>query len=468
MDPGGFRRLAGYSMGLLPLLCAVFKLVSAAAAPAVAGVAAVAAVVPSSPSSSLQTGLSSEWNASQWELVLLTAAATTQGARCLDGSPGGYQIRRGKPGNTRWVVFHQGGGWCYSDELCAARANSNLGSSEAWTADYTDFYEGGSLFLTPPFREATLVYALYCDGGSWAGNAEDPVVTALNSSAPAQTIYYRGRRLLDALYDHLLSADTADGGGLATASELLFAGCSAGALTVYMHADYVSGRMPPSVKTVALADAMFSIATPDFEGVRAEPQMMSWVFDAMNCSASVNQACLAANPNGTACMFGANVAPYIHTPTFVLNSKYDTWQGGGIIGAGACASNITNCSAALQAFWAGYGRRMVSALQSLPPQHGGFLSNCQAHCQTGSCSWAGHQAGMAAHPSCGPYPKTGLTVDGMQMGQAFTTWYNASIAALGKAAGSFDTAAATGNHRYIETCDIHTCGTDGRGRPGQC
>ena len=61
-----------------------------------------------------------DWNASKWELVLLTEAANTTGAVCLDGSPGGYQIRRGKPGNTRWVVFHQGGGWCYSDEICAA------------------------------------------------------------------------------------------------------------------------------------------------------------------------------------------------------------------------------------------------------------------------------------------------------------------------------------------------------------
>ena len=375
-----------------------------------------------------------------------------------------------------------------TDCLRLQRANTNLGSSASWTADYTDFYSGGALFLTPPFSEATLVYAMYCDGGSWAGNAKDPVVAAPNSSAPAQQIYYRGRPLLDALYDHLLSA-----GGLATASELLFAGCSAGALTVYMHADYISGRMPSSVKTVALADAMFSIDTPNFQGVRAFPQKMSWVFAAMNCSASVNQACLAANSNGTACMFGANVAPFITTPTFVLNSKYDTWQAGGIIGAGTCGKNITGCSTDLQKFWAGYGSRMVSMLQSLPPQHGGFLSNCQAHCQAGTCSWAGHQAGAAVHPSCGPYPRTGLTVDGMQMGQAFTTWYNASMVALalsssssggggsggggGGSSGSSDTGTANGRgwdhhsaatYRYIETCDIHTCGSDGRGRPGQC
>ena len=52
-----------------------------------------------------------------------------RGAVCLDGSPGGYQIRRGAPGNTRWVVFHQGGGWCNNDENCAERANTALGSS---------------------------------------------------------------------------------------------------------------------------------------------------------------------------------------------------------------------------------------------------------------------------------------------------------------------------------------------------
>ena len=45
------------------------------------------------------------WNASKWELVMLTDAAKT-GAVCLDGSPGGYQIRPGAPGNKRWVIAH--------------------------------------------------------------------------------------------------------------------------------------------------------------------------------------------------------------------------------------------------------------------------------------------------------------------------------------------------------------------------
>jgi hypothetical protein len=49
--------------------------------------------------------------ATPWSRVMLTDA-TKRGARCLDGSPGGYFLRRGDP--KRWIVFMQGGGWCTS------------------------------------------------------------------------------------------------------------------------------------------------------------------------------------------------------------------------------------------------------------------------------------------------------------------------------------------------------------------
>jgi hypothetical protein len=181
--------------------------------------------------------------------------------------------------------------------------------------------------------------------------------------APLQTIYYRGRLLLDGLITNLLA------NGLAGASELLVAGCSAGGLTVYIHADYIVSRMPATVKTAALADAMFSIHTASFDGGMKFPDAMKWLFEAMNCSGSVNQACLAAHPaNGDVCMFGANTAPFIKTPLFVLNSMYDTWQAGAIIDAGACGKNISSCSVPLQQFWHTYGEKMVTVLRDLPPQ----------------------------------------------------------------------------------------------------
>ena len=43
---------------------------------------------------------------------------------------------------------------------------------------------------------------------------------------------------------------------------MLFAGCSAGGLTTYIHADYVTESLKtraPSAKVVAVADAMYSL-----------------------------------------------------------------------------------------------------------------------------------------------------------------------------------------------------------------
>ena len=53
---------------------------------------------------------------------------------------------------------------------------------------------------------------------------------------------------------------------------------------------------------------------------------------------------------------------------------------------------------------------MVTAAMSLPPQHGAFIANCRAHCQTGTeQAW------------------TGTTVNGTAMGAAFVEWYQHTV-----------------------------------------
>lgn len=84
----------------------------------------------------------------------------------------------------------------------------------------------------------------------------------------------------------------------------------------------------------------------------------------------------------------------------------------------------------MQSFWAAYSDIMVSKAQALPAQHGVFLGNCPAHCQTGISSWEA------------------TTIDGIAMGNAFSEWYAARVAGDNKP------------YRYIATCDIKPCGTD--------
>ena len=46
------------------------------------------------------------------------------------GSPGAFWIRESPTGSTKWIVMFEGGGWCYEEADCVARAASDLGSSD--------------------------------------------------------------------------------------------------------------------------------------------------------------------------------------------------------------------------------------------------------------------------------------------------------------------------------------------------
>ena len=51
-------------------------------------------------------------------------------ARCLDGSPGAYYLRKGTPGNKTWVFMLEGGGLCSHKDDCTERSTTDLGSSK--------------------------------------------------------------------------------------------------------------------------------------------------------------------------------------------------------------------------------------------------------------------------------------------------------------------------------------------------
>jgi O-palmitoleoyl-L-serine hydrolase len=294
---------------------------------------------------------------------------------------------------------------------------------------------------------------MYCDGGSWTGNISEPISAPPKAGAANVTIYYRGRRLLDALIDHLLEPVQ----GLASATDLLFGGCSAGGLTAYAHADYVASRMPRTVNTLAIADAMFALNSNSYLNTPLFPARMQWGYKAWDSGPSLNQDCVKAlggvdGSDGWKCMFGGVAAGFVKTPLFVINSKYDTWQEKAIIGANVTITSPSIPPAA-KAFWVDYGDTMVEMLEALPTQHGYFVSNCPAHCQTGTTSsW------------------TGMSIGGIIMGEAFVAWHQAHSlptagvgvgpAATGASASSGATATVSASTRAVEHCAVTTCGSD--------
>lgn len=177
--------------------------------------------------------------------ILSPAVVAAHGAACLDGSPPAMYYA---PANTtddpsaatRWVLYFKGGGWCYNETLCAARAKGELGSSTDLPPTSSDYGHG---FLSPEREENTVFYNAhrvllwYCDGASFAGNREGTVAVG------NQTLYFRGLHNLRATVAELTASY-----GLDKAKEVLLSGGSAGGLAAFLHADYVRTLLPATVQ----------------------------------------------------------------------------------------------------------------------------------------------------------------------------------------------------------------------------
>ena len=90
--------------------------------------------------------------------------------------------------------------------------------------------------INPSLYNWNVVFVKTCDGGSWTGNRSDPV------DVGGTTLYYRGRAILDAVVDALLSSPFPAASGLrrsiTDATDVVIGGGSAGALGVYLNVEH--------------------------------------------------------------------------------------------------------------------------------------------------------------------------------------------------------------------------------------
>ena len=98
-------------------------------------------------------------------------------ARCLDGSPPAYYVRRGTgSGSQKWFVYFEGGGWSMSYDNSLERAKTILGSSKSYevceTAKSMKFYKSADPSQNPLMHNWNVVHIRYCDSSSYSGDAE--------------------------------------------------------------------------------------------------------------------------------------------------------------------------------------------------------------------------------------------------------------------------------------------------------
>ena len=92
---------------------------------------------------------------------------------CLDGSAPGYYIRPGAGDSTeKWIVHLMGGGWCRKGlEDCYNRTRTEYGTTKLWPDSLPlDGFLSDDPAVNPDFHNWNMVYVIYCDGSSFAGN----------------------------------------------------------------------------------------------------------------------------------------------------------------------------------------------------------------------------------------------------------------------------------------------------------
>ncbi|CAE7687223.1 PAE7 [Symbiodinium sp. CCMP2592] len=314
-------------------------------------------------------------------------------ARCLDGSPVNLYLARGvHAGRKKWVINFQGGGWCttspssasafgYSHEedvahpdLCEDRAKGYHGSSST-DRDFRDFedkgYLSGNPSVNPMMYNWNRVMIRNCDGTMFLSSHGE-------LSTSSGRLHFRGRDNAFAAIEVLLQH------GLADASDVLLAGCSAGAVAAVVLADELRRRVEEAVAArggrvfvAALAD---SGVFPSWAAAEAPPGTLHFpslaeLFALGNVSGALPQGCLEQG-HGWRCLLLGTALPFVRTPAFALQSLVDSWSLTPRPTAGALASLNGHMSELI--------------VGSIKGPHGAALDNCVHHCKAwGEIFWGG-------------------------------------------------------------------------------
>ena len=192
----------------------------------------------------------------RWERVDLPSTS------CLDGSPAAFFYRRPIAGSnsttTKFVLYPEGGGWCFSPVDCVARTQTDVGTSSNYPSTSRAPGGGAGYFYDPAgnpstgteFMDGAVVHLKYCDGASFAGSSRIKVLADYEQlqmgkrelpEGSRATVTFGGRAILEAALTVLMSPERPF--GMRHATHVLLSGCSAGGLAALLSAEVVRQRV---------------------------------------------------------------------------------------------------------------------------------------------------------------------------------------------------------------------------------
>ncbi len=211
--------------------------------------------------------------------TLFADLAATPHAVCNDGTPAAFLYRPGYgAAASRWVIYLDEGGECSTQAECTARQHrgiTNISSEPYRTGGAKIKPEAGILSTdpaqNPDFYDANLVQIAYCSSDYWSGEKTGNIaMTAAQIRASGSILnwYFDGHGVVQGVIGLLQKSY-----GLNNATDVLLAGGSAGAVGIYMNANFVSGMLPLSTRFAAAADSGYAMsAYPDYDPLTGQVQ----------------------------------------------------------------------------------------------------------------------------------------------------------------------------------------------------
>ncbi|XP_045196487.1 palmitoleoyl-protein carboxylesterase notum1-like [Mercenaria mercenaria] len=250
---------------------------------------------------------------------------TNETVTCNDGSPAGYFIRKSY-GSKKWIIFLEGGWYCFDDVSCQMRWASNMKkfmSSKGWPKKRK---VTGILSWNPEenpyYFHSNIVYIPYCSSDTWSGTA--PKGTNGNEFA------FMGSLILEEVIKDLIPR------GLKHATKLILTGSSAGGTGVLINLDRVANQMAelaPEVEVRGIADSGWFLDYPQYRYKDCVEALSCAPTDGIKRGIKmwrgrVPDTCMAEYTESEhwRCYFGYRLYRTLKNPLYVIQHLFDEAQ----------------------------------------------------------------------------------------------------------------------------------------------
>lgn len=278
------------------------------------------------------------------------------------------------PSANVWIVYLEGGGWCYDEKSCESRCGTpsspstgSLCSSTKYEATISPnglFYPMDDEILA----NANKAYVKYCTSDAHMGNGE------------GFGFQFRGGVVVQAVLKDLIATHGLGGG---TGRDLvIFGGGSAGGRGSMVHLDYVSEMLGSAASHVDVVGFLDSPAWIDIEPISESFPGFPYIVQHVHSYANVEHlgsACTEAYPNDLwKCMYGQYRLPTLTTPFFLVASQADAYQLGNNVGHKPRALSTKEQSYAKN--FAVLTKDLVASVKASSSANAVYSWQCYNHC----------------------------------------------------------------------------------------